>query len=545
MAPRRRRAAPDTGGDNTPTGPLKPGSNGLNLSTVFEEADRAMVEAARIVLAKLDGETVATLAHWIKVSGYLRASIDFALRLTNGRRGRRFIQLRKAWLEQMGCFSHPILKHKSTRSTLVHFTDETDEVGLREYWAMLDVYQQTRLRHPVAIWNRYTAWRDAVAGIAAADRDDMKTWWEQFDNRSYLLRPDSPEEPDDYSEEDDANDVDDEPDVTLAALAKTPFEEAVKRNPVTLWSAYKKWADAKATRKASAQRGAASRKAAAEEAARKAEEAARKARKRLDPDNDEDRERWVNGLGDAGEAALKAGKHVWQFVDIDSDGQLMWWAILTPPPDDPKNYPFLFDGMGVDDDGKFFNKCGPYDTAEEAEAAYAEWPEFIARLAAEEAAQGQPDPEPQPDDSIAAMMAAAAAAAAQPDPTDGAKTNGAGHAQPTDHRDDVEPLDTLDNPNEPHGCVTDPVIQRATTKYQLDQDLVERIKAAVSPLSEWEAKRRRRVGGSERVILTPAEVLDIVAAITERVAKFIADNPNYGAAKVDVDAGDVPDARRH
>jgi len=259
----------------------------------------------------------------------------------------------------------------------------------------------------------------------------------------------------------------------------------------------------------------------------------RKARKRFDPDNEEDRERWVNGLSDAGEAALKAGKHIWQFADIDSDGQpLMWWAILTPPPDDPENYPFLFDGMGVDDDGKFFNKCGPYDTAEEAEAAYAEWPEF---LAAEEAAQGQPDPEPQPErDSIADMMAAAAAAAAQPDPTDRRAehtvgANGQGNGYIPDPNDDVDPLDAaLDGPEYPDGPASDPTIQRALTKCHLDNDIVELVKAAVSPPSEREVKRRRRLDLSEKVILTPGEVQVMLTAIAVRVATFAAENPNYG-----------------
>jgi hypothetical protein len=50
-------------------------------------------------------------------------------------------------------------------------------------------------------------------------------------------------------------------------------------------------------------------------------------KRKPDPDNESDYYRWVDDLVEAGEAALKAGKHIWQFEDIDSDGQLKWWAI--------------------------------------------------------------------------------------------------------------------------------------------------------------------------------------------------------------------------
>jgi hypothetical protein len=75
---------------------------------------------------------------------------------------------------------------------------------------------------------------------------------------------------------------------------------------------------------------------------------------------DEKFERWVEELNDAGAAAHKAGKHVWQFPD--DDGTLKWWAILTAPPWDPDGgVPYNFDASG--EGGR--NHFGPYDTEAE------------------------------------------------------------------------------------------------------------------------------------------------------------------------------------
>jgi hypothetical protein len=90
-------------------------------------------------------------------------------------------------------------------------------------------------------------------------------------------------------------------------------------------------------------------------------EGQRKGRKsqKPNPKPDEDNRR----IWDAAKRALRAGKHVWKFDDGYGDGE-KWYAILPAPSHDAVGgYPYLFD-----DDGKF----GPYDTAEEAEVAYAE-----------------------------------------------------------------------------------------------------------------------------------------------------------------------------
>ncbi len=72
---------------------------------------------------------------------------------------------------------------------------------------------------------------------------------------------------------------------------------------------------------------------------------------------DQEPKRHCEQMKFAANTALKAGKHVWKY-----DGA--WYAILKPQEgDDPTDYPYIYDN-----DDKF----GPYATAAEAEAAWAE-----------------------------------------------------------------------------------------------------------------------------------------------------------------------------
>jgi len=68
------------------------------------------------------------------------------------------------------------------------------------------------------------------------------------------------EEPDDDDPDDDVDDDDADPGPTTEEIAATPFEEAVKRNPVELWRKYQEHAPEKENRQEGRRRAAETRR---------------------------------------------------------------------------------------------------------------------------------------------------------------------------------------------------------------------------------------------------------------------------------------------
>jgi hypothetical protein len=97
-----------------------------------------------------------------------------------------------------------------------------------------------------------------------------------------------------------------------------------------------------------------------------------------------------------------------------------------------------------------------------------------------------------------------------------------------DPDNDADPLDTLDEPN----IMCGPGAERAEAKHKLGSNIVELIKDTLTPPTTEEAKRRRRADLGEKVVLTPAEVLDVVMKIADRVKRFAAHKTEKGTASV-------------
>jgi hypothetical protein len=269
----------------------KVGNTDMTQEPVFEQADLDAIKDARATLVELDAEPDVTLARWIVVAKHLRRSTDYADRMCNGERGKRFTEMRTAWLKEAGFLDHRILKVKQYRYIILRFADHADD--LTNYWNGLYDWERHRLRHPCSIWNQYARWRQAQDGIGA-NYQAMEAWWKEHDTFGDATDEDpEPETLDDEGQEilslnsEEEADLysDDEPAGPWHRRPAPPFEEAIKHNAVDIWENYSRMLTREERKKETARRAAETRRenkereerAAKEEAEQAAREAAERA----------------------------------------------------------------------------------------------------------------------------------------------------------------------------------------------------------------------------------------------------------------------------